>query len=447
MDKQILDSVSQFISKKTGFELSSPAREMSVRKAIQRVAKMSGLGDDKCLAAISRNADLFQQVVQEITVGETYFFRHPAQFDKLAAWLSELARRRKPPYRLWSVGCATGEEPYSLAMLCKELSLLAQVEIVASDINTAYLEKASGGVYTKNSFRQKMPYECQQKYFRQLDPNNWEICREIRQAVRFIPLNLMDPFYPPECSDMDLLCCRNVMYYFDPGMIQQTLAKLANTMREEGIFVVSPTETMPYLQLCPKFQRLAWDKIIVYKKVSQPFTPLADASESLEKQMAARIAAEMPIAAPAVAASAPTKPLPPIAAPTAEQADVCGKQQAIDYCRLLLGQERYLEALEYALDHFPADMDTEARYYLACAYEKLGLWQEALGEHQTILHQQPQFVLSVLSCAEIYRTLGDEKSAHASLVRLKKSLEQMPQDDEIPYSEGITAGSLLKTLR
>ena len=159
--------------------------------------------------------------LRHITVGETHFFRNEPQFKALAeVILPELIQRRRPlrQLRLWSAGCATGEEPYSLAILLERLLPDLdrwQVLILATDINRTALERAQTGVFGAWSFRQTPP-EFQAAYFHQ-QGRTFTLDERIRRRVTFACLNLSGSGYPSplnNTSRMDLILCRNVLIYF-----------------------------------------------------------------------------------------------------------------------------------------------------------------------------------------------------------------------------------------
>jgi len=151
-------------------------------------------------------------VIDLLTVNETYFFREQNQLrafsDEIIPALKRVRKNKK--IRIWSAGCSTGEEPYTLAMLILERSDLQgwDIEILGSDINQRVLTAARRGVFRQNSFRCTEPYFTT-KYFREED-GLFAISDKVKQLVSFCYLNLMDPLRAKFIGQMDIIFCRNV---------------------------------------------------------------------------------------------------------------------------------------------------------------------------------------------------------------------------------------------
>ncbi|WP_284694726.1 protein-glutamate O-methyltransferase CheR [Geomonas sp. Red32] len=186
-----------------------------------------------------------------LTIGETYFLRDPKSFRLFEErLLPELvaARRREGRLRLtiWSAGCSSGEEPYTIAILLTRLipDLPAwEIRLVASDLNEHALARARAGIYTPWSFRNAPPWLSE--YFTRLPDGRFELSPRVRSMVRFCRLNLAEPssFRKGTGIDQaDLIFCRNVMLYFSPSQALRTQAGLHDLLREGGWLFVAPTE-------------------------------------------------------------------------------------------------------------------------------------------------------------------------------------------------------------
>jgi len=138
----------------------------------------------------------------------------------LPAIIQERRQKNFKQLRIWSAGCATGEETYTLAMLLAELLPDIQqwsISLLSTDINAAYLAFAQKGIYTKRSFRGETPSELAQTWFIQ-NEGRYQVKPEIRRLVTFAPLNLIEDEYPSfanHTTNMDLIVCRNITIYFD----------------------------------------------------------------------------------------------------------------------------------------------------------------------------------------------------------------------------------------
>ena len=223
-----------------------------------------------------------------LAVGETYFFRGQESFDVLQTEvLPELYKTRRPGkrfLRIWSVGCSTGEEPYSLAILLDQLLPDIRrwnITILGSDMNTASLRKAAGGIYSDWSFR-LLPLHVKKNYFREIQPGQYEILPRIKQMVTFTYLNLVKDEYPSlsnGTSAMDIIFCRNVLIYFSPDARMRVIQQLYQSLREGGWFIVSPTETsqIRFSQFIP----VRFPKAFFFLKETAP-SPLPEQSPGKE---------------------------------------------------------------------------------------------------------------------------------------------------------------------
>jgi chemotaxis protein methyltransferase CheR len=233
-----------------------------------------------------------ERLVNLLTVGETHFFRDEAQFDAL--WqrvVPELIARKRqtalaagphiqPQLRLWSAGCATGEEPYSLAIMLKEL--LPDLErwrilILATDINQESLRRAREGVYSDWSFRENRAKALQWRYFTPehegQGPARSRYClsADIKQMVTFASLNLIEEQYPAipnNTANMDLIICRNVTIYFTQEDTQRIVNHFYQALTEGGWLIVGHAE--PALYVYQEFQARSFPGALLYQKTGQP---------------------------------------------------------------------------------------------------------------------------------------------------------------------------------
>ncbi len=185
-----------------------------------------------------------------LTVGETYFFRDRNSFDLLEGnILPELIRKRRKAgryLRIWSAGCATGEEPYSIAILLRRLMPDIgdwNITILATDINTSFLRKAEGGIYSEWSFRD-VPSWVKEGFFRK-NGSGFELFPELRKSVSFFYHNLAEDVYPSLANNtngMDIMLCRNVLMYFTEAGQRKVIGRLYRCLTDGGWLMVSPAE-------------------------------------------------------------------------------------------------------------------------------------------------------------------------------------------------------------
>jgi chemotaxis protein methyltransferase CheR len=209
----------------------------------------------------------FDQIFDLVTTNETYFFREPAQ---LTAFVEEiipdlLARKSIKKIRIWSAGCSSGEEPYSLAMLLQEAGWYdhAAFEIFASDINQSVLQKARKGQYRENAFRATTP-PMREKYFTRESESVWRVKDEIRNRVSFGRLNLYDEARVSLLGHLDVVFCRNVIIYFDDASKKVVVNNFYHRLIEGGYLLLGHSESLISLSTQFKLRHLKND--MVYQK-------------------------------------------------------------------------------------------------------------------------------------------------------------------------------------
>ncbi len=206
-------------------------------------------------------------IVDILTVNETYFFREQNQ---LKAFTEEvlpelkLANREGKRLRIWSAGCSTGEEPYTIAMLILEKGLLYNwdIEIVGSDINQRVLQAARSGTYRKNSFRTTDQYFLR-KYFREED-SLFRISDTVKQYVNFNHLNLLDPFKIKLIGSVDIIFCRNVLIYFDHASRKKVVEMFNERLVDGGYLLLGHAESLINLSTAFTLRHYKYD--MVYQK-------------------------------------------------------------------------------------------------------------------------------------------------------------------------------------
>lgn len=209
----------------------------------------------------------FDQIYDLVTTNETYFFREPAQ---LAAFTEEivpdiLTRKGVKKIRIWSAGCSSGEEPYSIAMLLREAGWYdkAAFEIFASDINQAVLAKARRGQYRENAFRATDP-AMRDRYFTKEPDGSWRISDDIRNRISFGRLNLYDEPRVSLLGHLDVVFCRNVIIYFDDASKRIVVTNFYNRLVEGGYLLLGHSESLISLSTQFKLRHLKND--MVYQK-------------------------------------------------------------------------------------------------------------------------------------------------------------------------------------
>ncbi|HEX9446189.1 MAG TPA: protein-glutamate O-methyltransferase CheR, partial [Candidatus Binatia bacterium] len=214
------------------------------------------------------------RVVAAIATNETYFFRIPAHFETLKNYLlPEIIERKKlageKTLRIWSAGCSTGEEPYSVAIFLLEHfpELLSwQVRIIATDIDLDALGRAGQGVYRSWSFRGVAP-ELKRKYWQALPDDCYRIDERARALVQFSPLNLESEGYPAPANgtdDLDIIFCRNVTIYFRPHTVKKVLRRFHDCLAAGGFLLTGAAEYSR--EAYRDFAARAFPETVIYQK-------------------------------------------------------------------------------------------------------------------------------------------------------------------------------------
>ncbi len=213
---------------------------------IVRREKLSGLAELVGLLESNQSPALAREVMQAMTINETYFFRDRLPFETFRnVMLPKLtADRAGRTIRIWCAACSTGQEPYSLAIILDELAeKLAgwQVEILATDLAEAALVKARQGVYSQFEVQRGLTTAQLLRYFNQIG-DMWQLNEAIRSRVTFKSFNLLDDFGP--LGRFDIIFCRNVLLYFDVPRKIDVLARLSRMLEKDGYLVLGASETV-----------------------------------------------------------------------------------------------------------------------------------------------------------------------------------------------------------
>jgi chemotaxis protein methyltransferase CheR len=206
----------------------------------------------------------FDQIYDLVTTNETYFFREPAQ---LTAFIEEivpdiLTKKPVKKVRVWSAGCSSGEEPYSIAILLEEAGWYqrAAFEIFASDINQQVLSKARRGQYRESAFR-STEATLRDKYFNREADGSWKIRDEVRNRVSFGRLNLYDEARVSLLGHLDIIFCRNVIIYFDDASKRVVVSNFYNRLIDGGYLLLGHSESLISLSTQFKLRHLKNDMV------------------------------------------------------------------------------------------------------------------------------------------------------------------------------------------
>ncbi|HEX5472764.1 MAG TPA: protein-glutamate O-methyltransferase CheR, partial [Lacipirellulaceae bacterium] len=237
----------------TGLEYYAPRTQALAEHVLGR---MSAIGLSECreywkLLQDDRRGEVeLDQLIERLTIGETHFFRHRELFDTLRdAVLPEILNRNRETKRIrvWSAGCSTGPEAYSVAILLRrELAAWTRdwnISILGTDINRPFLAQASAGHYEEWSFRGTPP-ELRRECFEK-DGNAWRIASRFREGVTFQYHNLARHPFPSLMQNLagfDLILCRNVLIYFAPEVVERIVSQFAECLVPGGYLAIGHAE-------------------------------------------------------------------------------------------------------------------------------------------------------------------------------------------------------------
>ena len=213
------------------------ARKIGVSHLSDLVAKLKAPGSER----------LIVDVVEAMTTNESFFYRDKIPFDHLREFMIPSllkARATQRRIRIWCAAASTGQEPYSISMILKEMAAQVagwRIEIIATDLSNEVLEKARAGLYSQFEVQRGLPIQMLMKYFTQAG-ETWQISPEIKAMVQYRPLNLLSDF--GHLGSFDIIFCRNVLIYFDRPTKTDVLDRLARQMPEGAYLVLGAAETV-----------------------------------------------------------------------------------------------------------------------------------------------------------------------------------------------------------
>jgi chemotaxis protein methyltransferase CheR len=264
----------EFFYRKTGILFDESKRYFVDKRLLERIAAcaLDSFRSYFTLLRFEASGGELQALVNLMTINETYFFREEYQFQCLVnAILPELVARRRGergPIRIWVVPSSSGEEAYSIAMcLLERWPGIREwdVEIISSDIDTRILEQARTGLYTPRSVQHVSPAYLQ-RYFQRVG-NNYQVCQELRDAVDFTHVNLMDAGQVRPYRNFDVVFCRNLLIYFDDLSRKQAAETLFDVLRPGGFICLGHSESMSRISSLFAIRKFA--EAIVYQKAEE----------------------------------------------------------------------------------------------------------------------------------------------------------------------------------
>jgi len=223
-------------------------RERTLELALKQRMRISGLDAASYYSRLQSNKEEFQQLIDLLTVNETYFFREAGHLAVvLNRLIPDLLKTRKTKtIKIISAGCSTGEEPYTIAIMLREKyggDVESLFSISGVDIDKQAITTARQGLYYKSSFR-NMDEIIKNRYFMQSGNNSWQLTNDVKKLVTFDIINLFDRSYSECMQQADIILYRNVSIYFPKSIQQEIFKNLAELLQDGGYLIVSATETI-----------------------------------------------------------------------------------------------------------------------------------------------------------------------------------------------------------
>jgi len=242
------DYLRKLLRERSGLVLSAD-KQYLVESRLTPVSRKHGLASlSEVVAKLKGGHEpLTVDVVEAMTTNESFFYRDKIPFEHFREAIIPgliAARARERRIRIWCAAASTGQEPYSLAMMLKEMKDKLggwRVEILGTDISVDVLEKAKAGVYSQFEVQRGLPIQMLVKYFTQAG-DTWQIAPDIRAMVQYRPHNLLAEF--SGFGRFDVVFCRNVLIYFDQETKSSVLNRIAKQLDPEGYLVLGAAETV-----------------------------------------------------------------------------------------------------------------------------------------------------------------------------------------------------------
>jgi len=489
----LLSRLSEFVSCQLGLHFPEKRWHDLERRTIHAARDFGFKNAEACVqwllsSRVSR-AEI-EVLASHLTIGETYFFREKGGFDALESRiLPELIssrRGKEQRLRIWSAGCSSGEEPYSIAILLKRMIPDLEewnVTILATDINPHALGKAAAGIYSDWSFR-GVPDWMKERYFTRCGDGRLEVPYAIRKMVTFANLNLVEDTFPSLVNNtnaMDIILCRNVLMYFGTEQASQVTGNFHRSLLDSGWLLVSPCETST--EIFKHFDTVTFPGAVFYRKNGSRQQPAAF-SCPLSFEEARLHQPELPSSVfppisrePLPSETGKEKTPPPQAEPSAyeealalhRQGDyglaaekLCGFLSAAQSTGVpppLFGKAAALlaqlcadlgnlaEALRWSGEAIASDkLNGEIHYLRATIFQEQGAIDDAVASLKRAIYLDHTFVLAHFTLGNLTLGQGKKKESDKHFDNALEFLRAYRPDDPVPSGDGMTAGRLAEII-
>jgi len=481
----LLADLSQLVALRMGLHFPR-SRWGDLERAFCRAATDLGFQNQQQCAqwflSTPASRELVESLSVYLTTGETYFLREGRSFEILEQdIIPEIIHSRiggEKRLRLWSAGCATGEEPYTLAIMLHRMGFALRgwnISILATDINPQALRKATEGVYTEWSFRDT-PAWFRETYFTKSGDGRFELIPAIKKMVRFSYLNLVEDPCPSLFTDtnaMDVIFCRNVLMYFPPERAGRVVERFRRCLVADGWLVAGACEASNLL--FSGFKVVNFANMTLYRNqagLADKVPEKGDVWETKPKGQAFPSPPCLPSSAPPLPAAKLPEPSPPQEpspslyeeALALYQKGAC--REAAErvtallslhrnhtgaialLCRIRANQGRLEEALQWAEQALRADKLNPGFHYLrAIILQEQGDSDEAAASLKRALYLDQDLVLAHFTLGNIALRQGKGRASRRHFTHALAILARYQPDDLLPESEGMPAGRLSEIIK
>jgi chemotaxis protein methyltransferase CheR len=428
--------IDELIRERTGI-VAGHHQNDAEQRVMQRAMQRAGVSDEAVfLALLQRDSKTFDELIADLTVPETYFFRDPPHYELLRREVLPAILQKRGAHdtvEVWSAGCASGEEPYSLAMLLEQELLGDRAHVLGSDVSVRALARARRGVYGRWSLRATNDVQVK-RYFEQAG-REYRLSARIRKQVRFMQHSLSTDVYPRPHSrafGFDLILCRNVLIYFDPAATDQVGQKLARALKYDGWLMLGPSD--PVLEIDEWCDRVATPCGLLYRRrghkpvrVPQPrhWKPRAQHPRSLPP-LPARSEAPTP------RTEAPSHLAPDPMLEARRLIEEQGANVAEAGCRDLLARHPL---------HAPLQL------LHATLLHDLGKLDEAEQALRKALYLDRTLLVAQMLAATLAEQRGEHEAAARQYESLAREADALPADEAVPHGDGLSHRALAGVAR
>jgi chemotaxis protein methyltransferase CheR len=402
-----------------------------------------------------------QALLDEVTIPETHFFRNPPQIRALRKYvMPELIRQNadRKRLRIWSAGCSTGEEAYTVAILIRELLPATtdwDIKVLATDISTRGLAAGREARYGERSFVMTEPSDLARWFVPDPDGGAWTVRDEVRSIVDFEHRNLVTEEAAFEAGEADLVLCRNVTIYFDRDTTRNLMKRFHERLRDGGYLFLGHAETL--WQISDDFTLVSLGDAFVYRRLDDVEEKVDEADR--RRVLPERRVGEEPIPRmperrktasdrrhrekPAAAVPklprlvTPALPVPRVIPLAAELPD------PLDAVRVALEEGRYAEAADIAAEVAGSTpLRPDAHYLWGVALTNLGRDADALVVLRKTLYLDPEHGFAHFMLAGSLDRVGEGVAAARSYRAAARTLGNRPADTTAPELGGREVGEL-----